>query len=122
MVYFECYEGEKLIHVCTDLEDPEEMKEYMEDFPERTVKKIEGIFYHHIEILESEDPECWVNCKLVKKINVNDKNIEKLLRIPNVGHGVDPIEGVCKLAFGSIHIPHVLKFDEDIKQRSLFDF
>lgn len=122
MVYFECYEGNKLIHIDRSLQDPEEMKAYLEEFPERTIKRIDKEFFHHIKISTSEEATYCQGCKVIGKIRVPDKNLRKLLKIPHLGCGNSPTEGIDSLIFAKIHIPKVMGFDEKHGQLTLFDF
>lgn len=122
MVYFECYEKGKLVHVCTYLNEPDRLKYYMEDFPERTIKKIDKIFYHYIEIYESPDAEGGGGYRKVGKIKVSDENFEKLIRIPHIGAGSSPIEGCYSITFAKYHIKKAMSYGERQGQLTLFDF
>jgi len=122
MVYFECYEDNELIHTCTYLHDPEEMKAYMEDFPERTIKRIDKEFYHDISISTSEEATYCHACKVVGKIRVSDKDFYRLLKLPNLGCGICPINGCYSLIFAKIHIKKVMGFGQPLGQLTLFDF
>lgn len=122
MVYYECYEKGKLVHTCTYLNDPEELKYYMEEFPERTIKKIDKIFYHHIEIYETSDDEGGSGYTKVGKIKVSDENFENLIRIPNLGAGFSPIEGCYSITFTKVHIKKAMSYGERQGQLTLFDF
>lgn len=122
MVYFECYEGNKLIHVSTWLQDPEEMKAYLEDFPERTIKRIDKEFFHDISISTSEEATYCQGCKVIGRIRVSDQDFHKLVKLPNLGCGVHPDKGCTSLIFAKIHIKKVMSFGQRLGQLSLFDF
>lgn len=121
-VYFECYEGEKLIHIDRSLQDPEEMKAYLEEFPERTIKRIDKEFYHTIKIYDSQDATYCHACKYVGKIKVKDKDFYRLIQLPHLGCGTDPVKGCYSMTFAKIHIKKVMGFSEPLGQLSLFDF
>lgn len=122
MVYFECYEGNKLIHIDRSLQDPGALEEYKKEFPERTIKRVDKEFFHHIKIYTSEEATYCSACKLIGKIRVSEKAIRKLLKIPHLGCGSGPTGGIYSLTFAKIHIKKVMGFDEKQGHLSLLDF
>lgn len=122
MVYFECYEGNKLIHIDISLQDPGALEEYKKEFPGRTVKRIEKEFYHHIEIYTSEEATYCHACKFIGKIRVSDKALRKLFKIPHLGCGTDPVKGCYSMTFAKIYIKKVMGLSEPLGQLTLFDF
>jgi hypothetical protein len=98
------------------------MKEYLEEFPERTVKRIDKEFFHNIQIYTSEEATYCNQCKQVGKIHVPDKDFYRLLKPPHLGCGSSPTKGCYSMIFAKVHIKKVMGFEKPSGQLTLFDF